>query len=179
MGEPVLKFDEIPKFTMSQVNESLENSICAMVVEHQYEQAVNSLKSYLQQEDHYPKFKERSERYILHSIDLVHAIRSKRNFPGMQSLTSAKQQELTEKYREHFNELKATLKKVERIKRDLKSEDLRSTAWVIKAMIFSIFAVAVVAFIVEVYRGLAMTGFFVVEDLVNRSVDWVCDLIGI
>ena len=112
--------------------DTLRFNVLSHVVEENYDKAIEDLKDFLRADSDYPKFRSRAERYIMHSIDLVNGIRAKRNFPGMTSLTTAKQQELHEKFKEHFNELTATLKKVEKIQVDVRMEEFRSTVWVVQ-----------------------------------------------
>lgn len=158
--------------------DSLRYNVLTYVVEEKYEQAIETLNNFIVTPSDYPNFRQRLERYISHSVDLINAIRAKRNFPGMNSLTKAKQQELTERYREHFEELTVILKKIEKIQGDLRIEDVRSTVWVVKALANGIFAVLAMALILEVYNGLARTTIFVVDDYFTRFINWVFGLIG-
>ena len=158
--------------------DTLMYNVCTYVAEEKYEAAIHALEDFLNQESEYPKFRQRIEKYIRHSIDLVHAIKAKRSFPGIQSLTMSKQQELVEKYREHFDEMKEVLKKIEKVQNELKMEDVRSTVWVVKATANAIFAVVLVAFLVELYKGLAVTGYVVIDDLFTKIIDWVFDITG-
>jgi hypothetical protein len=131
------------------------------------------LNNYMDRDSEYPQFKERIERYVAHSIDLIHAIRAKRRFPGLGNLTIAKQQELGDKFREHYNELQKVLKKIEKIQIELRLEDIRSTVWVVKALVNAIVAVALLAFFVEASRGLILNFWVVIDDSFVRMIDSV------
>ena len=93
--------------------DTLRYNILSFVINEEYERAIKTLNDFLVSESDYPNFKNKVERYSLHGIDLIYAIRTKRNFPGINALTRTKQQELKEKFREHFNELKVILRKIE------------------------------------------------------------------
>lgn len=144
--------------------DSFRFNITTHVVEENYDKAIEELRGFLDKDSEYPKFKERVERYVNHAIDLVNAIRAKRKFPGMNSLTIAKQQEIADRFKEHFDELQYVLKKIEKIQGDLRVDDVRSTVWVVKALIVSIFFVATAAFLVDASHGLLDTTINVIDD---------------
>lgn len=153
--------------------DTLRFNVLTFVVEENYDRAIGELKKFLDRDFEYPKFRERVERYIQHAIDLVNAIRAKRKFPGAQMLTMAKQQELNEKFASHFSELQYVLKKVEKIQDDVRIEDIRSTVWIVKAIIHSAIAIAAAAFVLEVNRGLMRTTILVVDDLFQEITQWL------
>lgn len=153
--------------------DTLRFNVLTYVVEENYEGAIKELKAFLERDFEYPKFKDRVERYIQHSIDLVNAIRAKRKFPGAQMLTMAKQQELNEKFVAHFSELQFMLKKVERIQNDVRLEDIRSTVWIVQAAITSAITIAIVAFLLDVNQGLLQTTVVVVDDLFKELTRWI------
>lgn len=144
--------------------DTLRFNVLSYVVEENYDRAIQTLEDFHNKESEYPKFKEKTERYIAHAIDLVNAIRAKRNFPGMKSLTMAKQQELGEKFATHFHELQYTLKKVEKIQVDVRIEDVRSTVWIVKTLAYSILMIGIVAFALDVSHGLFTTTIVVIDD---------------
>lgn len=145
--------------------DTLRFNVLSYVVEENYERAVDTLNQFHEKESDYPKFKEKTERYVAHAIDLVNAIRAKRNFPGMKSLTMAKQQELGEKFASHFHELQYTLKKIEKIQVDVRIDDVRSTVWILKALVYAVLAIGVVAFALDVSHGLFNTTSVVIDDI--------------
>ncbi len=159
--------------------DSLRYQVLNEVVESQYDRAVQHLDKFIKQDFEYPKFKSRAEKYIMHAIDLVNAIRAKRNFPGINSLTVAKQQELNEKIKVHFEELKETLEKVEKVQHELKVEDVRSTVWVVKALINALVAIVLIAFLNEAAGGLLKTLLIVVDELMIHSTSWIFDKLNI
>ncbi|MFN8789911.1 MAG: hypothetical protein ACK5Y2_00470 [Bdellovibrionales bacterium] len=158
--------------------DSLRYNILTWVLEERYDKAIQEMKDFVEKPSDYPNFRDKVERFASHAVDLIYAIKAKRNFPGIASLTRAKQQELREKFKEHFKELQLVMKKIEKIQVDLRIEDARSTIYVIQALWLSGFAIAVLAFILEVFNGLAITGSVVVNDLLGRGVDWLFNLIG-
>jgi ElaB/YqjD/DUF883 family membrane-anchored ribosome-binding protein len=113
-----------------------------------------------------------------HCVDLIHAIKAKRNFPGLSSLTRAKQQELREKFRDHFKELKSTLKKIEKVTTDLRIQDARTTIYVVKASWYSIATIFFVALTLELIRGTGWTAFSILDDYLLRFARWLTSLLG-
>lgn len=158
--------------------DKLRHQVLAKVADEQYESAIEQLRNFFATKSPYPTFNLRIERYINHSIDLIYAIKAKRSFPGITQLTRAKQQELRDRFRDHFNELIQVLKKMEKIERDLKLEDARSTIYVVKALWVAAMVVALIWFFIEVYRGLAVTSFLVVKDTFVTWIDAFLDYIG-
>ncbi len=156
---------------------TLRYRIAASVTHKQYLQALAELEEFLTQGSPYPRFEERVDRYVKHSMDLVRAIESKRNFPGMSSLTTARQQELQARAIDHLDELMMTIKKIEKVENDLRAEDVKSTVWIVKAAVQATFAIAVVAFALEVSGGLLKNLIDVVDDSALRFMDWMVSLI--
>lgn len=129
-----------PGLSPSQMGkaDSLKHNVLSAVVNEEYEKALHLLEQFQKSKSEFKNFHEKTHRFVSHSGDLVRAIRTKRNFPGLNQLTRAKQQELRDKFKEHFNELQYTLGKVEKIYTDLKISDARSTVWVIRSFFYSI-----------------------------------------
>ncbi|MBX3041303.1 MAG: hypothetical protein KF789_11410 [Bdellovibrionaceae bacterium] len=158
--------------------DSLRYNILSWVLNERYDRAIQELREFENRPSPYPTFHARVSRYILHSIDLIFAIKAKRNFPGINSLTRAKQQELREKFKEHFKELRLILMRVEKAEADLRIEDVRSTIYVVRALWIAVVAVIVLAFSLEIMRGLAETVGLVTDDALIRVTDWMFGLIG-
>ena len=133
IGRLPTAFDQI-KVDRSEMGraDTLRYNVLVFVVEENYDRAIYELKNFMALESAYPNFKKRIERYVNHAIDLVHAIKAKRSFPGMHSLTMAKQQEIVDRFHDHFHELQNVMKQVERIEKELKLDDIRSTILVIR-----------------------------------------------
>ena len=159
--------------------DSLRYRILRWTLEQKYDEAINELKSFLEKDSEYPTFKEKVSRYINHSIDLIYAIKAKRNFPGIHSLTRAKQYELREKFKEHFKEMQNILKKVEKVETDLRIEDARSTIYVIRALWVAGLCLVLLWFILEFTRGLALTSSIVADDALSKSTDFIFDTLGL
>ncbi|MBL7557683.1 MAG: hypothetical protein JNM24_17770 [Bdellovibrionaceae bacterium] len=159
--------------------DQLRYKILVMVMEEQYEEAIEALRVFFQTESVFPTFNQRVERYINHCIDLIYAIKAKRNFPGISQLTRAKQQELRDRFKDHFNELIFMLRKIEKVERDLELEDARSTIYVVRALWVAALALLLTWFAVEIYRGLAVTSFVVLEEAFTKWVDAALDFMKI
>ena len=158
--------------------DSFRYNVISFVVEEQYDRAVSELRNFIERDSEYPNFREKTERYVGHAIDLVNAIKAKRSFPGSKYMTMAKQQELNDRFREHFGELQQVLKRVEKIHVDLRMDDVRSTVWVLKALVLAVGAIVTTAFLLEVFGGLYMTSYIVVDDAFSRAVNWVFEMGG-
>lgn len=175
MGLPAIKLSsqlQIDRKDMGRAD-SLRFNVLTFVVEENYERAIQELKKFRDGDSEYPQFRERVERYIAHAVDLVNAIRAKRKFPGMSSLTMAKQQEINERFSQHFQELQYVLKRVEKIHQELRLEDARSTVLVVQSIVNSVFVIAIVAFALDVTGGLFNTAVFVVDDFLNTIVKYI------
>lgn len=158
--------------------DSFRYSILTSVLNENYDKAIEDLKGFLERPSEYPNFKSKITRFITHSIDLIYAIKAKRSFPGINSLTRAKQQELREKFKGHLRELQYVLKIIEKIQGDLRIEDVRSTIYVVKALWIGGIAVVVTAFWIEVVHGLAKTSVIVFDDAFGKMANWLADKIG-
>lgn len=158
--------------------DSLRYNILTWVLDERYDRAIEELKEFLEKPSDYPNFKEKITRYIHHAIDLIYAIKAKRSFPGINSLTRAKQQELREKFKGHFRELQHVLKVVEKIHTDLRIQDVRSTIYVVKALWFASLAIIILAFWLDIVHGLAKTSFVVFDDAFGKFANWLAAMIG-
>ncbi len=152
---------------------SFRFKLLTMVLNEHYEDGLAACRAFMEAPSPFPNFHDRTRRYVNHAMDLVYAIRAKRNFPGLSSLTRAKQQELKEKYKNHFRELSHVLRTIERIERDLELVDAKSTIMVIRALWYAVILLLIVAFVIELFSGVAITGWTVASDGVDQMVDFV------
>lgn len=159
--------------------DSLRYNVMVFVAEENYDRAIHEIKKYMDQEFEYPGFKEKIERYMSYSIDLVNAIRAKRKFPGMSSLTTAKQQEIIEKFHYHYEELRLVLKKVEKVHHTLEVEDHRSTIIVVRAVVNAAIAIAILAFVLESSRGMVANVYTVSDNYLANLIDFVFQRFGL
>lgn len=181
MGLPARKEDfqiQVDRSDMGAAD-TFRYNVLTYVVQEQYDRAIEELRDYLEKESDYPSFQSRIERYMLHAIDLVHAIRAKRNFPGAAYLTMAKQQELNDRFRLHFQELQQVLKRVEKIHIDLKLEDIRSTVYVVRALAFAIGAIALTAFMLDLTGGVVQSTRIVFDEALSELTRWIFLKLGI
>ena len=133
--------------------DSLRAGVLSLVVAESYERAAEELRAYVAARTEFPNYQERSSRYVEHCCDLIQAVQTKRNFPGLASLSMSKQQELHEKVLEHFEELKQNLVHIEKVEREHKLEDVRSTVWVVYALTLVTFAILVAGFLADIRSG--------------------------
>lgn len=176
MAVPALRSDKMT-YLVDQKDlgraDSLRYNVISLVREEQYDRACTYLIDFLDRPSDFPALREKIERYIEHSQDLVRAIEMKRNFPGSKGLTSARQQDLKLKAKQHIDELVYCLKKVEQVEFALRVEDVRSTIIVVHAVVLCSFAIAVVAFVIELSRGLLLNTVVVLDDLFQTASHWL------
>lgn len=153
------------------VPDTARYNVLTLVINEEYDRAIKYLKDYSQIESAYPNFKDKIERYIRHAIDLVFAIRNKRNFPGMSLLTRSKQNEMRERVREHFQELKMVMRKVEASQEELRIIDIKSTTILVKGLWLSVVIVFLSAFVIEVAQGVGQTFMTVGGDYIDVFID--------
>lgn len=152
--------------------DSVRAGVLSLVVSESYDRAINELRGYVRGRTDFPNFQDRAERYVEHCCDLIQAVQAKRNFPGLSTLSMSKQQELHEKVLEHFDELKQNLKYVEKIEREHKMSDVRSTVWVVYALSAVGFAILAAAFIVDARAGMLTSAAHEAADLFDEAGDW-------
>jgi hypothetical protein len=157
---------------------NLRQIVLAAVVAGNYELAKSELERFFVDKALYPNFQHRADRYRKYALDLINAIDAKRNFQGMIGLPLSKQQEIYEKVVDHFEDLKANLKVIERHEKEAKLDDIRSTVWVLKALSNSVFFIFCVAFLLDINSGLAKSFSVVFSSLVATVSDAVFALIG-
>jgi hypothetical protein len=133
------------------------------------------LRQYLNSRPQYPDFKDRSEKFVQYGVELIEAIRAKRSFPGWNALNMSKQKDLFEKALAHFEDLKATLIRIEAIEREVRIIDVRSTVWVMRACVYSVGALMIFAFLRELTGGILPSVNTVVESTTGQIVDFVFD----
>lgn len=152
--------------------DTLRYNVLTFVINEEYDRALKALTDFIESDSEYPDFREKNERYIGHATDLIYAIRTKRNFPGINALTRTKQQELRDKFKEHFKELKVILRKIEHCMEELRIADARTTRILIKAIWLSTFVLFVAGVFVEFYQGMGVTTVIVFEDLLEKTLNW-------
>lgn len=153
--------------------DSLRYNTLSYVSKEEYDRAIKILKDFIEKDSDYPNFRLKVERYALHSIDLIFAIRTKRNFPGLSSMTLTKQQELKVKCKEHFSELSLVLQKIERCLEELRLDDVKSTKIVVRAIWFSLLTVFLSAVFLDFSNGLLGAMFRVVDDQFETAVRYI------
>jgi len=157
---------------------SVRAAVMGSVVAENYDQAKGDLQAYIDYKTAYPAFQSRAQRYVDHCCDLIQAIQIKRNFPGLAALSLAKQQEIHEKVLEHFEELKQNLKQIEKVEREQKINDMRSTVWVLRSLCLVTMSVVAVAVFIDLRSGLFSSFFLVTNATVDEASTWLVKLIG-
>lgn len=181
MGDLSVNIDKIPVMIDQKdlgKADSLRYNVMSFLREENYDRAVQEIEAFKAKESVFPNFRSRVERYLEHSASLVRAVEMKRNFPGVNRLTAAKQQDLKLKIKQHIDELVYCLKKIEQVDAHLRLEDIRSTVLVVRAVVVSTFMIAILAFIVEMSRGMLWNAIIVVDDVFQELSRWVYNYLG-
>ncbi len=165
------KYNDVPSA------EELRRTVLHLVTDQNYEEAIDVLQKFLKEKSEFPNFKIKTERFVSHCIDLVYAIKAKKNFPGYSLLTRSKQQEIMDKITDHYNELQDTLSKIDKVIIQLKRDDIKSTMWVFRAVVYSVWFLLIVSLVIEVTGGLYRVGLVVVEDSAGKFIEWIFSLI--
>lgn len=166
------RLKDLQKADQDRVN-SVRTSVLGYVVTESYEYAKNDLESFVAAKSAYPMFQDRVQRHVQHCMDLIEAIKTKRNFPGLASLSLSKQQELHERVLEHFEELKQNLKHIEKVERDHKLTDVRSTVWVLRTLCLTVAMVFVAGLVVDIKTGLLGSAFNVTSGLLDEASTFI------
>lgn len=151
--------------------DSLTRNVLSMIVHQNYEHAEKEIEIYINLKKEFPKFASVVERYVDHCNDLMHAIRTKRSMPGLESFSMSKRQEIYDAVLRHFDDLKETLKRIEKTEYSFRIADLRSTTIVVKTFSWCVFAVLILALVLDVYHGLYSTSNAVFESTINELID--------
>lgn len=158
---------------------SLRRNILSFVVSEKYDQGKEELNFFVTTKGkEFPNLEKRVEKFVKHALELIQAIQTKRNFPGMGSLSLSKQQELNERVLAHFDELKHTLKSIERAEKEIKLSDLRSTAWVVNVFAHSLIVLVMAGFCLSISSGLWYSASVVFDALVQDSTSKIEHLMG-
>jgi len=153
--------------------DTLRYNVNYFVIEENYDRAIEELENYKKIEFDLPGYQQKIGPYLNHAIDLVNAIRAKRSFSKNLSLTRSKQQEIRDTIKGHYDELQFTFKKIEQVRNNLMLEDMRSTVWIIKAVVYSVSAIMVLLFIKELINGIIENFMLVFESAVEDLIDWI------
>ncbi|MCM2282742.1 MAG: hypothetical protein NDI61_12945 [Bdellovibrionaceae bacterium] len=158
--------------------DGLRHTILTLVADEEYARAISRMKEFQASKDDFPQFAVRAGRYVSYAVDLINGIKAKRSFPGVHTLAMSKQQELYDRAMDHFHDLTATLRKIEQIDREVRAEDTRSTVWIVQALLVSVLAILILAFVREVSRGVLPSAGFVFNDMFDRATNWIFDSLG-
>lgn len=153
--------------------DNLRNTVVGYVVAGNYEVGVSEIHRYIEMNSQYPTFKSRTARYVEHCLEIVEAIRMKREFPGMSSLSLSKQQELFEKVKDHFDELKEFLKKIEYIDREMRLDDMKSTVWTVRMVFIVLTVIFFVGFGLDLVNGVGLSISIVFDDIADKVLNLV------
>lgn len=158
--------------------DSFRRSVLQKVSSEQYLAAIETLKLYKTSQPQFPQFRERTERYLDYAVDLVNGIKAKRSFPGIANLPMSKQEELFSRAYDHFEDLKATIRRVEKTELEVRLEDKRSTIWVVKALFYSVVAIVGLGIFLELSNGVASNAQNVADDSLEKMTNVIFKMVG-
>ena len=158
--------------------DSIRSTVLGSVVGENYDRARTELEDYVLSRTSFPGFQDRAQRYADHCSELIHAIKMKRNFPGLAALSLAKQQEVHEKVIQHFEELKHNLKLIERVEREHRLNDLRSTVWVVRTAAQVAVGIVAMAFMIDLRAGMFSSAITVIDVALDGTTTWFVNLFG-
>lgn len=153
--------------------DSLRYRVLNYVSGENYQKGIDLLIEAIDSHPEYPKFKPKSQRYLNYGVDLINGIKAKRSFPGMSNLPANKQEELFDRAAEHFDDLKVTLKRVERIELEVRIEDKRASIWIVKAFIYCSIAVASLGCFLEIQRGAMSSAMILIDDAFTKATNYI------
>ena len=158
--------------------DSFRRNVLQKVSSEQYPAAIESIKAYKGSQPQYPQFKERTERYLDYAVDLVNGIKAKRSFPGIANLPMSKQEELFSRAYDHFEDLKATIRRVEKVEVEVRLEDKRSTVWVVKALLHSAAAIVALGIFLEISHGALGNAENVIDNTLEQVTGVIFKMVG-
>lgn len=158
--------------------DTLRFVVLSDVAKGRYDEARAEVARFVDENWKFPNFQSRANRYRNYCLDVINAVEAKRSFPGLGSMPLAKQQEIYESVVDHFEDLKANLKLIERLEKEAKLDDIRSTVMVLKAAVFAVSLIIGTAFALEWYRWLGGSVHAVYDSSANDLAKWMSRILG-
>ena len=97
----------------------------------------------------------------------------------MSLLTRSKQNEMRERVRDHFQELKMVMRKVEASQEELRIIDIKSTTILVKALWMSTVMVFISAIVIEVAQGMGSSFVEVANGYADILIDMLFNYLGL
>lgn len=167
---------------LSQVDfgkpDTMRHTILSLVISGSFESAIKELETYIGLQSDYPLFSSRVNRYVSHCNDLINAVRTKKNIPGLNLMSVTKQQELFDRVVSHMVELSNILKRIEHMEREIKLQDARSTIWVVRSVAAVTSVLVVVILIMDATNGMAELSWKYFDDQITLLTDALFTLMG-
>ncbi|MBX7232662.1 MAG: hypothetical protein K1X29_11310 [Bdellovibrionales bacterium] len=165
--------ENLKKAQDSGYGDNIMQVVLNCVVRGEYKAAIYELDHYINSRAQFPNFQSRVVNQKKLAQELINAIESKRNFPGLATLPLAKQQELKEHVLYNFKELKKHISSITAQEKNARMQDLRSTVILLKVSALSVFGVFAFAFFLIVTQWLGRTFVFVFDAQIQATVDWI------
>jgi hypothetical protein len=158
--------------------EGLRMVVLRWVVATDYDKAADGIDHYVASKHQYPDFAPRVEPMVQHAKELINAIRSKRNLPGLSQLSMTKQKEILDHVVSHFNELKTTLKSMEKVANDVALSDVRSTVWFIKSLSYTVLGLVIFYLVLNFNKEIGQPFWIVFNEMNNFLFNKLAALFG-
>lgn len=169
--------DLVREVTASNRAGTLTHRILVLVAHKSYAQAINDIKEYVNiRSQDYGAFHLASHRYVVRISSIISAIEKQREVKGIENFTESKKQEVFEMVKTYLNELRNQIRGIENAEYSLRVDDVRSTVWVVWALIYGMFGVFTVAFVIDLATGAFHTSYVVLKDVFQQACAWIIDL---
>ncbi|MCC6277389.1 MAG: hypothetical protein IT289_05690 [Oligoflexia bacterium] len=145
----------------------LQYSVLEMVSLSKYDDAARILAEYRKSKSKYPTYEIKTGRLFDHCGELIEAIRAKKTFPNLQNLAQTKQEEIHQKAKENWEDLRVSLRRLRTMENEMAVADSRSSVWVIRALIFSAFMILGTFVIQEAFRSFGMSFSFFIDEIIR------------
>jgi hypothetical protein len=172
---------DLKKMVVGRVD-TFVNTILSFTAEAKYDIAIRELRIYQDIKNQLNVFKFRTERYFDHCEELIRAVQTKKSFPNFTQLPMSKQEEIHEMVHAHFDDLRRSLKQIQKVEADIQMDDVRSTVWVIKALVISVLVLSVIAIVGQAARTMVLP-FKVMQDdateAMTSGIDKFLNMLGL
>ena len=171
--------DRMTRGSIDGQTDGLRNAILSLIARENYSRAMDEIDSYVESKKDFPEYRVRTGHYVAHCKELIRAIEAKRSFAGIDNMTMSKQQALFDRAMEHFEQLKNTLAKMEKLYLEVKMDDVRSTVWVLKAVVYCTFAILALGVCMELSRGVVGSADILIDSAFGNFTNFIFDKLGL
>ena len=153
---------------------SLQHKILTAIVQKNYDEALKVLKDYRKGKSSHPTYITKTSSIYDHAENLIQSIKIKKNFPNLSELNPKKLEELIQKTKEHWEELRIVLRRLSTVEKEMEIEDSRSTLLVVKAILLATFIILSAIIVNEAVLSFGISYKVLIQDFkeVFKSLDY-------